>query len=101
MSAVSFYTATLLLSFFEMLILMAIVNYFNSTLKISTAALNNIGFSVFIISVTLHLLYFNYNKKYLRLFFYRSKKGLHKLDAAIALIIFSAFKSAVYILGVL
>lgn len=81
----------------ETFIIIAFLIFSNISQYFSQKQFSITGFSILGVLLSLHLIYFNKNKKYLRLFFYRKKGGPHKLDLVILLLIILSVKSLAYI----
>jgi len=81
----------------ETVITIALLLLCNTSQYFNSQQFSIIGFSTFGILSSLHLIYFNRNKKYLRLFFWRKKWGPHKLDLVILLLITLSVKSIAFI----
>lgn len=82
----------------ETFIIIAFLIFSNTYQYFNSQQFSIMGFSTLSILLSLHLIYFNKNKKHLRLFFYRKRSGLHKLDLVILLLIILFVKSLAFIL---
>jgi len=94
-----FQKAAFLISIFQTMLFMALLNATNSSFNISSQTLNYIGMGLFLANSAIHLIFFTVKKKYLRLFFYSQKKGVRKMDFILLIFFFAFVVSVIYLIG--
>lgn len=71
----------------QSIITVALFEILNLNSLLNNSQIIILGLTLFFASLGGHHIYFNKNKKYLRLFFWRKRSGPHKLDLVILILI--------------